>query len=45
MTSALDNLFASDRLIKDVETLMNSLFWVEALKAQNAKGISDSLKC
>lgn len=45
MDKTLDNLFTSDRLIKDVDNLMNSLFWIEALKSQNAKGISEKLNC
>ena len=45
MDNTLDNLFTSDRLIKDVDNLMNSLFWIEALKSQNAKGISEKLNC
>lgn len=45
MDKAFVNLLSSDRLIKDVDDLMNSLFWIEALKTQNAKGISDTLNC
>ena len=45
MDKAFVNLLSSDRVIKDVDDLMNSLFWIEALKTQNAKGISDTLNC
>ena len=36
---------SSDRLNKDVQSLMNSNFWIDALKTSNAKGISDQLYC
>ena len=38
-------LVASERLTKDVESLMNSSFWIEALKSRTAQGISDQLNC
>ena len=38
-------LVASERLTRDVESLMNSSFWIEALKSRTAQGISDQLNC
>ncbi len=35
----------SDRLTKDVESLMNSSYWVDSLKSRKAIGIGDQLYC
>lgn len=43
MDNTLAALLGSERLTKDVDNLMNSLFWVESLKNKSAKGISDKL--
>lgn len=37
------NLILSERLSRDVELLMNSTYWLNALKCKRASGISDSL--
>lgn len=33
----------SDRLIKDIKLLMNSSYWIDALKSGYAKGIGKQL--
>ena len=38
-------LCTSERLNKDVETLMNSSFWINALKTSKAIGIGSQLHC
>ena len=43
MDNTLVTLVGKERLEKDVDNLMNSLYWVEALKNQSAKGISNKL--
>jgi hypothetical protein len=35
----------SDRLLKDIKLLMNSSFWIDALKSGYAKGIGRQLSC
>ena len=35
----------SDRLAKDAESLMNSTYWVDALKNRKAVGIGNQLYC
>jgi hypothetical protein len=35
----------SDRLTKDVESLLNSTYWVDGLKSRKAIGIGDQLYC
>ena len=39
------DLISSERLNKDVETLMNSSFWINALKNSHAFGIGTNLYC
>lgn len=39
----LYRVITSDRMTRDVEILMNSSYWVEALKKKNAVGISEDL--
>ena len=41
----LYRVITSDRMTRDVEILMNSSYWVEALKKKNAVGISEDLNC
>jgi hypothetical protein len=41
----LINVVLSDRLTKDVESLMNSTYWVDGLKSRKAIGIGDQLYC
>lgn len=41
----LIRVLSSDRLTKDVDTLMNSPFWIEALKTKKARGVSEQLNC
>ena len=40
-----DTVISSDRLKKDVENLMNSSFWIDALKKSRAFGIGTNLYC
>jgi len=40
-----ENVICSDRLKKDVENLMNSSFWIDALKKSRAFGIGSNLYC
>ena len=40
-----DTVISSDRLKKDVENLMNSSFWIDALKKSRAFGIGSNLYC
>ena len=39
------NVISSERLSKDVESLMNSSFWINALKNSRAFGIGSDLYC
>ena len=41
----LYRIISSERLNRDMHTLMNSSFWIESLKNNHAKGISDQLYC
>jgi hypothetical protein len=41
----LIRLVSSERHTKDVETVMNSTYWIEALKNSYAKGVGKQLNC
>ena len=38
-------VLGSQRTIRDVEMLMNSVYWIQALKMNNARGIGNDLYC
>ena len=44
-SDVLARILSSERMNKDVEMLMNSSYWIEALKNKNAAGISEQLNC
>jgi hypothetical protein len=35
-------LAASERLVRDTDAVMNSLFWLDQLKVSNAHGLTDA---
>ena len=43
--SALRRLLNSYRIMRDADMLMNSVYWIHALKANNARGIGADLYC